>query len=103
MRACIKKEKHEEKFQVSKFENDDSCDIRITTSTDVMTLDAYKQGWTVIKCSFLEIVRSHTQCWKGDANFRYKFSRFQKNLSLYNSELDNLASIVLASPFQHCV
>ena len=45
------------------------------------------------KMPFLEAVRGHTQCWRDDANFRYQFWRFEKNLSLYHSELDNLASI----------
>ncbi len=55
MRACIKKEKKEEKFQISKIENDDLCDIRITTGTEDMTLDAYKQGTAIIKQEKQEI------------------------------------------------
>ena len=28
------------------------------------------------KMLFIEVGRSHTQCWKGDANFRSQFSQF---------------------------
>ena len=34
--------------------------------------------------------------WKGDANFRPQIWRFEKIFSLYYSELDNLAIIVLS-------
>ena len=39
------------------------------------------------KMPFLKVVRGHTQYWKGDANFRSMFSRFEKNSTLYSSEL----------------
>ena len=41
------------------------------------------------KMPFLTVVSGHTQCWKGDANFRSHFSLFDLHFSLKDKRIFN--------------